>query len=88
MLRTQKLVATKGAEACALQIDMTSTYVNDAVDRLNVNGKNAINAMCEGDEQRMLLMGLKRFSKMAPVNTVATRRRIAKAMIEANKYPF
>ncbi|MFN0189874.1 MAG: acyl-CoA dehydrogenase family protein [Bacteroidia bacterium] len=88
LLRTQKLVATQGAEACALQIDMTSTYVNDAVDRLQVNGKNAINAMCEGDEQRMLLMGLKRFSKMAPVNTVATRRRIAKAMIEANKYPF
>ncbi len=88
LLRTQKLVAMKGADACALQIDMTSTYVNDAVDRLNVNGKNAINAMCEGDEQRMLLMGLKRFSKMAPVNTVATRRRIAKAMIDANKYPF
>ncbi|MBK9638076.1 MAG: acyl-CoA dehydrogenase family protein [Bacteroidetes bacterium] len=88
LLRTQKLVATKGAEACELQIDMTSTYVNDAVDRLHINGKNAINAMCEGDEQRMLLMGLKRFSKMAPVNTVATRRRIAKAMIEANKYPF
>ncbi|MBK7682400.1 MAG: acyl-CoA dehydrogenase family protein [Bacteroidetes bacterium] len=88
LLRTQKLVTMKGAEACALQIDMTSTYVNDAVDRLQVNGKNAINAMCEGDEQRMLLMGLKRFSKMAPVNTVATRRRIAKAMIEANKYPF
>lgn len=88
LLRTQKLVTMKGAEACALQIDMTSTYVNDAVDRLQVNGKNAINAMCEGDEQRMLLMGLKRFSKMAPVNTVATRRRIAKAMIESNKYPF
>jgi alkylation response protein AidB-like acyl-CoA dehydrogenase len=88
LLRTQKLVGSKGAEACSLQIDMTSTYVNDAVDRLQVNGKNAINAMCEGDEQRMLLMGLKRFSKMAPVNTVATRRRIAKAMIEANKYPF
>lgn len=88
LLRVQKLVATQGEEACALQIDMTSTYVNDMVDRLNVNGRNAINAMCEGDEQRMLLMGLKRFSKMAPVNTIAARRRIAKAMIDANKYPF
>jgi alkylation response protein AidB-like acyl-CoA dehydrogenase len=88
LLRVQKLVATKGDEACALQIDMASTYINDMVDRLNVNGRNAINAMCEGDEQRMLLMGLKRFSKMAPVNTIAARRRIAKAMIEANKYPF
>ena len=88
LLRVQKLVATNGEEACALQIDMTSTYINDMVDRLNVNGRNAINAMCEGDEQRMLLMGLKRFSKMAPVNTIAARRRIAKAMIDANKYPF
>lgn len=88
LLRVQKLVSTNGEEACALQIDMASTYVNDMVDRLNVNGRNAINAMCEGDEQRMLLMGLKRFSKMAPVNTIAARRRIAKAMIDANKYPF
>ena len=88
LLRVQKLVATQGAEACALQIDMMSTYVNDMVDRLNINGRNAINAMCEGDEQRMLLMGIKRFSKMAPVNTVAARRRIAKKLIEENEYCF
>jgi len=88
LLRVQKLVATQGAEAYALQIDMMSTYVNDMVDRLNINGRNAINAMCEGDEQRMLLMGIKRFSKMAPVNTVAARRRIAKKLIEENEYCF
>ena len=58
------------------------------MDVVTQKGKESIISFAEGDEQRMLLMGLKRFSKMAPVNTVATRRRIAKAMIDANKYPF
>ncbi|MEN9640715.1 MAG: hypothetical protein RLZZ262_2584, partial [Bacteroidota bacterium] len=42
----------------------------------------------EGDEQRMLLMGLKRFTKTAPVNTIEARRRVAKKLIEENKYCF
>ena len=88
LLRVQKLVSIKGEEACALEIDMVRVYLSDALDRLNVNGRNAINAMAEGDEQRMMLMGLKRFSKMAPVNTIECRRRIAKKLIEENKYCF
>ena len=88
LLRVQKLVSIKGEAACALQLDMARVYLYDALDRLNVSGKNAINAMSEGDEQRMLLMGLKRFSKMAPVNTIEARRRVAKKLIEENKYCF
>ena len=88
LLRVQKLVSIKGEEACSLEIDMVRVYLNDALDRLSVNGRNAINAMAEGDEQRMMLMGLKRFSKMAPVNTIECRRRIAKKLIEENKYCF
>ncbi len=88
LLRVQKLVSIKGEEACALEIDMARVYLNDSLDRINVNGRNAINAMAEGDEQRMMLMGLKRFTKMAPVNTIECRRRIAKKLIEENKYCF
>ncbi|MBP9083320.1 MAG: acyl-CoA dehydrogenase, partial [Bacteroidia bacterium] len=88
LLRVQKLVGIRGEAGSALEIDMARVYLFDALDRLNVSGKNAINAMSEGDEQRMLQMGLKRFSKMTPVNTIEARRRIAKKLIEENKYCF
>lgn len=54
----------------------------------NITGKNAISSMTEGDEQRLLLMGLKRFVKINPVNTKELRRLIAKELIEAGRYCF
>ncbi len=88
LLRVEKLTTMKGADAVSIYNDMMKTYINDSVDRLNVAGKNAINSMSDGDENRMLLMGLKRFTKSAPFNTKDARRRIAKELIEANKYCF
>jgi alkylation response protein AidB-like acyl-CoA dehydrogenase len=86
MLRTEKLISQRGEQACAHQTDMTLLYLNDAVDRINSAGKNAINSFAEGDEQRVMLMGLKRFTKIAPINTKETRRRIADRLISENKY--
>jgi hypothetical protein len=88
LLRLQKLVAMKAENACALELDILRVYMSNAVDRVNVNGRTAINSMCEGDEQRMLLMGLKRFTKPSIVNTKDARRRIAVALCEANCYCF
>lgn len=88
LLRVQKLVSIKGAGACTLEVDMVRVYISDAIDRMHVNGRTAVNAMAEGDEQRMMLMGLKRFSKINPVNTIDCRRRVAKKLIEENKYCF
>ncbi len=88
MLRVQKLVGIKGEEACVHQLDIMRVYLNDAVDRLNVNGKTAINSMLDGDEQRMLLLGLKRFTKSIPFNTKEARRRIAQVLCEEGKYCF
>jgi len=78
----------KGEEACSDHLDMLRVYLNDAADRININGRNAINSMAEGDEQRMMLLGIKRFTKVQPTNTKEARRRIAKTLIEANKYCF
>ncbi len=88
LLRVEKLAGIKGLEAVNVQMDMMRTFFNDSIERLNLAGKNAINSMSEGDENRMLLMGLKRFTKMAPFNTKEARRRIAKELIDANKYCF
>jgi len=88
LLRIQKLVNLKGEAACALQLDILRVYLSDALDRVSINGKTAINSMLQGDEQRMLLLGLKRFTKAAPVNTKEARRRIAQVLCEQGKYCF
>ncbi|HEY8402889.1 MAG TPA: acyl-CoA dehydrogenase family protein [Cytophagaceae bacterium] len=88
LLRTEKLVSMRGEEDASVYIDMTKVYLSDALDKANIAGKNAINAMASGDEQRMMLMGLKRFTKYAPFNTKDARRRIAAKLIDANQYPF
>jgi len=87
-LRLQKLVLMKGESACALELDILRVYISDVIDRVNVNGRTAINSMCEGDEQRMLLMGVKRFTKPSLFNTKDARRRVAAVLCEANRYCF
>jgi len=88
LLRVMKLVAEKGETEYLLQADIMRCYLNDALDAVNKFGKDAINAFAEGDEQRMMLLGLKRFTKAAPFNSKNARRRIADKMIAENKYCF
>ena len=86
MLRAEKLVSDKGEANSGIYIDIAKTYLFDAVDRINKSGKDAIIAFAEGDELRMMLLGLKRFTKVDAYNTKESRRRIAKHLIEANDY--
>lgn len=87
LLRAMKLTDQRGA-ATSLQTDMVHTYLYDAMDRLYKSGKDAINTFAEGDEQRMMLLGLKRFTKAQPFNSKEARRRIAAKLIAANDYCF
>ncbi len=84
--RLIKITESGGAEAAAIQKDIVACYMNDALDSINKAGKEAINAFAEGDEQRMMLLGLKRFTKSAPFNSKDARRRIADKMIADNAY--
>jgi len=88
LLRVIKLTETYGAAATMLQADMLNTYLYDAADRINKAGRNALNSFAEGDELRMMHIGLTRFTKTEPFNTKAARRRIADKMIEEKKYCF
>ncbi|OYW17643.1 MAG: hypothetical protein B7Z54_07705 [Sphingobacteriales bacterium 12-47-4] len=88
LMRVMKLVDRDGEQAQQLNLDIMRTYLFDAADKVNKSGKDAINGFAEGDELRMILMGLKRFTKAEPFNTKAARRRIADKMIEEKRYCF
>lgn len=88
ILRTEKLVSLRGEAACANQIAMAQVYLAEAVDKINAAAKEAIASFTSGDEQKVMLMGLKRFTKADLVNTKELRRGIADYMIAQGKYPF
>ncbi len=88
LLRLMKMTDKDEAAATSVYSDMVKCYLYDASDCINKFGKDAINAFAEGDEQRMMLLGLKRFTKTAPYNSKAARRRIADKLIVENKYAF
>ncbi len=88
LLRVMKLVEKEGEASVQVKIDMMRCNLNDAVDRVNKAGKEAINAFASGDEQRMMLLGLKRFTKTEPFNSKDARRRIADTLIAENRYPW
>lgn len=83
LLRVMKLSERGNA---GIYRDILGCYLYDAADRINKSGKDAVNAFAEGDEQRMILMGLKRFTKAQPYNSKEARRRIADALIEKRGY--
>ncbi|HMK26991.1 MAG TPA: acyl-CoA dehydrogenase family protein [Chitinophagaceae bacterium] len=88
LLRVMKMTDKLGEAASQLHMDIVRTYLYDAADRINKSGKDAVNAFADGDEQRMILMGLKRFTKAEPFNSKDARRRIADKMITEGKYCF
>jgi len=86
LLRVIKLTDKNGETSSQNQIDMMRCYLNDATDKVNKYGKEAINAFAAGDEQRMMLLGLKRFSKSEPFNSKDARRRVADKLIAEERY--
>lgn len=90
LLRAEKELNAKGEAGAALALDLARVNLSEAVDAVQKAAKDAIAAMGgEGeasDQQRLLLMGLKRFTKAALFNSKDARQRIAKALIDANEY--
>ncbi|MDQ6478710.1 acyl-CoA dehydrogenase family protein [Dyadobacter sp. LHD-138] len=88
LLRVEKRIGLLGADASTLHKDIAQVYLHEAVERVNNAGKSAITSFAESDELRVMLMGLKRFTKIEPVNLKDARRRIADALIAKNDYIF
>jgi len=87
LLRVEKLHRMNGeSEMNTLKLNVAKAYIYEAADKINVLGKEALLSFAEGDELRIMLMGLKRFTKQDPVNVKDLRRSIADKMIAENKY--
>jgi alkylation response protein AidB-like acyl-CoA dehydrogenase len=89
ILRTEKNAKRFGEDSQKEQIAMSQLYLYNAVEIINKNAKEGIISFAEGDEQRMMLMGLKRFTKYANYpNVIALRNAIAEKVKSENKYCF
>ncbi len=88
LLRVEKLVEQKGEKECEIQKEIAIVYLHHAMEIATINGRQAIMAFAEGDELRLMLMGLKRFTKIDPYNLKTARRKIADYAIEKGEYPF
>lgn len=88
ILRTEKLMEKYGEEGSKIYQDMMNLYIYDAVKKIKNAGDEAVACFAEGDELRVLLMGMKRFTKAEPVNTKTLRQNIADFMIKENKFPY
>ena len=89
VLRAEKNAKRFGEDAQEGQISMAKLYLYNAVDIIIKNGKEGIISFAEGDEQRMLLMGLKRYTKYVNYpNVIELRNLIAEKLKAENKYCF
>lgn len=86
-LRVEKLAEQQPGKAIE-QVEMMKVYISDAADRIYKAGKEALNSFAEGDEKKLMLMGLKRFTKTDEQNITASRRKIAAKIIDENHYCF
>ncbi|MDP7430612.1 MAG: acyl-CoA dehydrogenase, partial [Flavobacteriales bacterium] len=87
ILRAEKL-ALKNKEKAEHQIMMSKLFLYSSIKNCQRCGEEVILSFAEGDEQRVLLMGLKRFTKGYTINPKNLRRNIADKLIEENRYCF
>jgi len=88
VLRVHKRINQMGEESNQVYKKMATIFVHDAADRVHRNGKEALMSFAEGDELRMMLMGVKRFTKASPKNVKDMRRDVAQKLIDLNRYSF
>ncbi|WP_425391402.1 acyl-CoA dehydrogenase family protein [Ekhidna sp.] len=88
LLRTEKLMEKYGDEGSSLYQNMAKLYLNEAVIKIKNAGDEAVACFAEGDELRVMLMGMKRFTKLDPINTKELRQAVADVMIKENRFPY
>jgi alkylation response protein AidB-like acyl-CoA dehydrogenase len=88
LARVDKLISRDGQDKHQIAYECALVYLHEAVEKIHYAGREVIMGFAKGDELNVLLMGLKRFTKIAPMNLIAARRVIAQAAIAKNGYIF
>lgn len=86
LIRAMKSLLAAGEEQSRLKVDMVQVYVNDTIRKIEEYATNIVTAMETGDVLAAQLDALGKLARRAPINTVASRRRIAAAIIDTEKY--
>lgn len=87
ILRTEKNAERNGENSQKIQLAMTQLFLYKTVDKITQRAKEGIVSFAEGDEQRMMLMGLRRFTKYQEYpNITELRKNIAENIISNNGY--
>ena len=88
LLRAEKIAAEKMEADSEAANDIMRVYLQESMMRIEMEAKNAIASFADGDEMKMMAMGVKRFTKLNLFNAKEARRRIADKLIAADKYCF
>ncbi len=88
LVRVDKLIQQSGETANEIAKECALVYLHEAVDKIHHHGKEVITGFATGDELNVMLMGLKRFTKIDPKNLKEARRKIAEAAILKMGYIF
>ena len=88
LLRVEKMIAKNGEEKSKIALDIIKTYMYDSADKIGKSSKDALNSFVEGDELTMMLMGIRRFTKVESFNPKDARQRIALHVIDKGYYSF
>ena len=88
ILRAEKIIKIQGGEEGSIYEAMAMVYLHYANVKVSEAGREAIYAFAEGDELRMMLMGLKRFTKIDAYNLKEARRKIADYLLDKNDFSF
>jgi len=86
LLRALKKFQKEGEEKSKIHIAATRVYINDSFQRVDIMAKQVFAAISEGEELRTQLMGLKKFARFTPINTIALRREVADSIIPVARY--
>lgn len=88
LFRAIKLTEIKGEAAAEVEMNMAKVYLDDALERCSLNARKTVCAWAEGDMLKTLVMGVKRYAKYVPINSMKIRRSVGEAVIEKNEYYF